>query len=141
MAGTIPDVSPARLNALRALYLLIALGMGVQLWPQLLTGSAHWVHASGTVKCMLTALTLLSLLGVKYPLRMLPLLFWEIARKTVWLLVILLPAWRAGTIDATTAQDAMGVGMVVLVYLALPWRYVVQQYGRAAGERWRATPA
>lgn len=135
----VEGVSPLRLNLLRGVYLLIGLGMGLQVWPQVVTGSGNWAQASGTVKCMFAALTLLALLGVRYPLKMLPLLFWELVWKTVWLLAILFPAWRSGTIDPIMAQDAIGVAVVVLVYAAMPWRYVVQQYARAPGEPWKAS--
>ena len=130
------DVSVLRLNLLRAVYLVIALGMGLQTWPQIITGSGNWAHAAGTVKCMFGALTLLCLVGLRHPLKMLPLLFWEIAWKTIWLVVIALPAWRSGTMDAETAENAFACALVALVYAAIPWRYVVLQYFAAPAERW-----
>ena len=133
------DVSVLRLALLRAVYLVIALGMGLQTWPQIITGSGNWVHAAGTIKCMFGALTLLCLVGVRYPLKMLPLLFWEMTWKTIWLVVIALPAWRSGTMDKETTENAFACGLVVLVYAAVPWRYVVRQYVRAPAERWSKT--
>lgn len=137
LTGT--EVSTLRLNLLRAVYLLIGLGMGIQVWPQIVTGSGNWLGASGIVKCMLGALTLLSLVGLRYPLKMLPLLFWELVWKTMWLLVVALPAWRAGNMDAETAENAFACGFVVLVYAAIPWSYVLRHYAGAAGDRWKST--
>lgn len=131
------EVSNIRLNFLRVVYLLIALGMGFQVWPQILTGSGNWVGASGMVKSMLGAVTLLSLLGLRYPLKMLPLLFWEVVFKTTWLLVVALPAWRAGNMSAEIADNVVACGMVVLVYAAIPWRYVFRHYAGAAGDSWK----
>jgi hypothetical protein len=133
------EVSTVRLNLLRAVYLLIGLGMGIQVWPQIVTGSGNWLGGTGVVKSMLAALTLLCLLGLRYPLKMLPLLFWELVWKTVWLLVVALPTWRAGSMDAETAETAFACGFVVLVYAALPWRYVLRHYAGAAGERWKSS--
>lgn len=130
-------VSLVRLYILRALYLLIAIAMGVQIWPKILTHSGNWQLMPGVVKCMLGAMTLLCLLGVRYPLKMLPLLFWELAWKTIWLLAVAMPAWRAGAIDADTAETAFECGFVVLVYVAIPWGYVVAEYGQALGSRWK----
>lgn len=41
----------------------------------------------GVVNSMLLALVLLAVLGLRYPLKMLPLLFWEIAWKATCLLL------------------------------------------------------
>jgi len=141
MQSTGVEVSNLRLNFLRAVYLLIALGMGSQVWPQILTGSGDWAGASGMVKSMLGAVTLLCLLGLRYPLKMLPLLLWEVVFKTTWLLVVALPAWRAGDMSAEIAENAVACGLVVLIYAAIPWRYVFRQYAGAAAERWTPVSA
>ncbi len=85
---------------------------------------------------MLGALTLLALLGVRYPTRMLPLLFWEAAWKTIWLAAVPLPALIAGRLDKDTAEIAAQCAVVVLVYAAIPWPYVARVFARDAGERW-----
>jgi hypothetical protein len=51
----------------------------------------------GVVNSMLLALVLLAVVGLRYPLKMLPLLFWEIAWKARWLLALALPAWKNHT--------------------------------------------
>ena len=132
------EVSTLRLNLLRAMYLLIALGMGSQIWPLILRHPADVEHMMGVVRAMLGALTLLCLLGLRYPLKMLPLLLVEFAWKTIWVLSFGLPLWGAGQLDAGTAEtlQACLVG-VVLVPLVMPWRYVAAQYLKAAGDRWR----
>ncbi len=127
-----------RLHALRAVYALIAIAMGGMTWPAILTHSGDWSFFGGVVKCMLGALTLLCLLGIRYPLQMLPLLFWELAWKTIWLLAVALPAWMTNSIDAEMADNIVATGLVVLVYVAIPWRYVAQHYVTKAGDPWRS---
>lgn len=127
-----------RLWVLRAIYALIAIAMGSMVWPAIMTHSGDWALMPGVVKCMLGALTALALVGIRYPLKMLPLLFWELGWKTIWLAAVALPAWQAGRMDADTAQTAFESGFVVLVYLAIPWRYVWEQYVRAPSDRWIA---
>ena len=131
-------VSTIRLYALRAMYLLVVLGLGSVLWPGIIMPHQPWGLAQGTVNCMLAAFSLLCLLGVRYPLQMLPVLLWEALWKTIWLLLVPLPQWLNGHADAATMATAFECSLVVLVYLAIPWRYVYAQYVLQAGTPWRA---
>ncbi|MFL5538950.1 MAG: hypothetical protein ACJ8J0_08155 [Longimicrobiaceae bacterium] len=134
------EVSTLRLNALRGTYLLIALGMGVQIWPLILRHPVEVEHMKGVVRAMLGALTLLcALFGARYPLKMLPLLFFEGVWKTVWVLSFGLPLWSAGRLDAGTAETLRACLLgVVLVPLVMPWGYVRKHYLAAPGDPWRA---
>ena len=132
------EVSIWRLNGLRAVYALIAIAMGSMTWPAILMHSGDWGFTAGVVKCMLGALTLLSLLGIRYPLQMLPLLFWELAWKTIWLLAVALPAWIANSIDAEMAENIFATALVMVVYAAIPWRYVIGHYVTRHGDPWRS---
>jgi hypothetical protein len=86
---------------------------------------------------MLAALTLLCLLGVRYPLQMLPLLLFELAWKTTWIVAIAFPLWTSNNLDPVTmgtVVDCM-VG-VVLCPLVIPWRYVWVNYVKKPSDRW-----
>jgi hypothetical protein len=131
------EVSSLRLYGLRAVYLMIGVCMGALVWPGVLHHDKPWELMHGVVNCMLAALSLLALLGVRYPLQMLPLLMWELAWKTIWLLVVALPLWRANALDAGTAELAVQCLVVIVVPIALPWRYVFDRYVRQRGDRWR----
>ena len=89
--------------------------------------------------CLLAALSLLSAMGLRYPLKMLPLLLFELAWKLIWLARVALPLWRAGKVDDALVGNTVATAAVVLVAVAIPWRYVVAQYIRAPGDRWRAS--
>jgi hypothetical protein len=131
------DVSLFRLYVLRALYLFIVVGLGVYLWPEVLDPGRHWGLMQGQASCMLAAFSLACALGLRYPLQMLPVLLWEVTWKTLWLAIVALPAWRAGHLDEPMKATIFAVSMVVLVYLAIPWRYVFTHYVKARGARWR----
>ena len=126
-------VSTLRLNVLRAAYALIAVGMGSMIWPLILQHPADVARMTGVVWSMLGAITLLSaLLGIRYPLKMLPVLFIELAWKTIWVLSFGLPLWSAGQLDAGTAETMQACLFgVILVPLVMPWGYVWTQYVRA----------
>jgi hypothetical protein len=130
------EVSLVRLYVLRAMYLLIVLGMGLQVWPAVLHHEQPWELMQGVVNCMLAAFAAVSLLGLRYPLQMLPILLWELVWKVTWLAVVALPQWRAGTLDEATSENMFMCSFVILVVIAIPWRYACQRYLRAPGERW-----
>jgi hypothetical protein len=127
-----------RLYVLRAMYLLIALGLAFSFWPLIVAPSNLDANAKTVVRALLGSLGLLALLGLRYPLAMIPLLLFELAWKMVWVLAFGLPAWRAGVADAYATETLFACLMgVVLVPLVLPWRHVVERFVRTPGDRWR----
>jgi hypothetical protein len=137
-APTSPELSVFRLYLLRALFLLIALGQGSQTWPAIIHHTRPWDLWHGVGMSFLGALTALSLLGVRYPIRMLPLLIFELAWKLLWVLAIWLPLWLAHRVDSDTADSFFSIFIgVVLVPLVLPWGYVWKNYVTAPGDRWK----
>ncbi|HEY5095669.1 MAG TPA: hypothetical protein VII69_11170 [Candidatus Eremiobacteraceae bacterium] len=131
------DVSLVRLYVLRALYLFIVVGLGTQIWPDILNPGRRWDLLEGIVSCVLAAFWFLCLLGLRYPLKMLPVLFWELIWKTLWLGIVALPQWLAGHIDESIVPNLYACSLVVLVYIAMPWTYVYARYLKAPGDRWR----
>jgi len=76
----------------------------------------------------------LSGLGLRYPLKMVPLLLLQLLYKTLWLVAVALPMWSAvRSIDFTRA---MVIGVVVDL-LGIPWSYVLATYVKERGDRWR----
>ena len=134
-----PEVSTFRLYVLRAAYLLIAVGLAFMVWPKLLSHTNEWAVMHGDTVSLLAGVQLLSILGIRYPLQMLPVLMFEFVWKTVWLLTIALPLWRADQIDAGTAEsvEACVFGVVVCL-VAIPWPYAYRHYVAAPGERWKS---
>ncbi len=130
-------VSTFRIYLMRVLYALIAFAMGANIWPAALN-HGQWDRWHGVGVSMLAALSLMCAIGIRYPLQMLPMLLFEFAWKTIFVLAIALPPWRAGRLDAATRETAFEclVG-VVLCPLVIPWGYVWTNYVKKAGDRWR----
>lgn len=133
------EVTLFRLYLLRALYLLIVVGLGLEIWPGLILREKPWETMESVVACMLAAFSLLSILGLRYPLQMLPLLLWELVWKTLWLIIIAAPLWSAGTMDEPTRAVAFAVSMVIIIPFIIPWPYIIAHYLKKPGERWRKT--
>ena len=97
----------------------------------------HWTLNSGVAHSFLLALALLSIVGIRYPLQMLPLLVYELLWKTVWLLGIALPLYLANQVDADTRQSFFEIAPIIIVIPFIPWRYVFANYVKKPGDRWR----
>jgi len=135
------EVSPWRLHALRAGYLVLVVGLGLTIWPGIIHHESPWTLMQGVVHCMLAAMSALAILGLRYPLRMLPLLFFELAWKSIWLVVVALPAWSAHHMDADTLETANECLAAVIFLIVIPWPYVFANYMIERGDRWGLPPS
>lgn len=133
------EVSIFRLYLLRATYLLIVVGVGTMIWPLLLRSPEAAEHFRGVTWCLLSTVALLALLGLRYPLKMLPLLFFELIWKATWVVSIGLPLRVAGSLEGAFSETWFAnVFGLVIVPLVIPWGYVVRKYIREAGDPWTA---
>lgn len=134
MAG----VTLRRLYALRISYALIALFLGVTIWPGVIHRTAEWTLMNGVAHCLLASLALVAALGIFRPIAMLPVLLFELGWKAIWLVAIGLPLWSAGRIDADAYETGKACLFGVILMLAvIPWPYVLARFVRGPGERWR----
>ena len=91
----------------------------------------------GVTLCLLTAMSLLAFLGLRYPVKMLPVLLFETTWKILWLALVALPNARSGTLDQTRTEIAVSCSLVVVIIAVIPWRHVWPQFVREPGDRWR----
>ena len=130
------DVSVVRLYLLRAGYLLLVVGLGSQVWPAIIHHAGPWDLMHGVASCLLAAIATLAVMGLRYPLRMLPLLFFEMLWKAIWLSAIAYPLWTAHKVDADT-MDTVNACLIAVVFpIVIPWRYVITTFVKAPGDRW-----
>ena len=129
------EVSLTRLYVLRATYLLLIVGLSAMNLPVLIS---HDPMSRGVIPSFLGGIWLLAFLGLRYPLQMLPLLLYEFAWKTIWLLVFGLPQWSSGQMPPTWPEDFKAiVAGVILMPIVIPWGYVYRHYVKQPSERWR----
>lgn len=80
----------------------------------------------------------MALLGIRYPLKMLPILLLELVWKSFWLVVFALPMYLNHGLDQYAREVVFACGMgVILTPLVIPWRYVINHYIVAKGSAWR----
>jgi hypothetical protein len=127
-----------RLYVLRAMYLLIGLWQGSKTWYAIVHHAQPLEFWHGVAMSFFGALTLLCLLGVRYPVKMIPLLIFEFTWKLIWVLAAWLPPYLGHSMDPLIADSFWGIFLgVVVVPLLLPWGYVWKTYVTAPGDRWR----
>jgi len=132
------EVSLVRLYVLRATYLLLVVGLGLAMLPEIVS---HPLTSRGVIPSLLGGVWALAFLGLRYPLQLLPLLMFEFMWKSIWMIGYGLPQWLAGQTPPTFAEDFSSIGLgVILMPLVIPWGYVYRCYARMPGARWRALP-
>ncbi|MET3808292.1 hypothetical protein ABIB25_005321 [Nakamurella sp. UYEF19] len=131
-------MSLRRLYLLRFGYLVMGGGFAVFKWPAFITHDGPWPLWEGVVQCILVAMSVLALLGLKYPVKMLPILLFESLWKLTWLAVVALPQLTGEGLDAATMEEFTKMLWVVVILAVIPWGYVARQYLAAPGDRWRS---
>jgi hypothetical protein len=142
-AATLPsearnsELSLLRIYLLRAFYLIITMGLGVVIWPIVIYHSSDFAIHHGVRFALLAGLGAISALGIRYPVKMLPILLFEFLWKTIYLLFFALPLWRAGQITDAVMEDVFSIGLVVIFWPLVPWGYVIKNYLLMSGDRWK----
>lgn len=122
-------VRPVNIYLLRALYFLMATFLAFDVWSYVLNHKGYWQSQEGMAWSVWAAFSTLAILGVFHPLKMLPILLLEVFYKSMWLLVVAYPLWRAGALAGSPAEGMSYVFIpVIVVILIIPWGYVFKTY-------------
>src|SRR4051794_21681732 len=98
---TSPSLRTSRLNLMRVGYLFMAVGLVLVKWPLIISGDVASLPVyEGVVAVLLTAMSLLAFLGLRYPVAMLPVLMFEVGWKVIWIAVVGIPNLAAGDMNA-----------------------------------------
>ena len=135
------EISVLRLNLLRAAYAFVAVGIALVVWPSILSHPGNWPLMSGVVSCMMAGVSVLALLGLRYPLQLLPVLLFELVWKTIWLGAVALPLWLSGGMDPRTMQSVVECLIAIVLIPVIPWGHVIRTYVKQPGARWRRSVA
>ena len=127
------EVSLLRLYILRAMYLVLVVGLGAMIVPEILS---HQLTSRGVIPALLGAVWLLAFIGLKHPLEMVPLLMFELAWKTIWMAFYGLPQWSAGRYPPTFAEDMFNIAFGAVLLFVIPWGYVWRHFVQRPGARW-----
>ena len=133
------NITTLRCNVLRAMYLLMFAAIPPMTVAHLVYSSKNLGADDGwaATGCLLAALALLCGLGLRQPVRMIPLLLLELLWKTIWMVRVALPLFLAGRVDDALVENSIAIGSAVILLPVIPWRHVVAAYLRGPVDPWR----
>jgi hypothetical protein len=78
---------------------------------------------------MWASYSIISFIGIMRPLKMLPIVLFEIIYKIIWLVVIAYPLWVKNELAGSPAEEMTNAFMwVVLPIVAMPYRYFFRTF-------------
>ena len=131
------EVSLFRIYTLRVAYLIMAVGLGLLVWPSVIRHTNEFAIAHGAQVAMLAGLGAIATLGLRYPVQMLPVLLFEVTWKAIYLIAFAYPMWSAHQITPAMAENIKAVSMVVILLPLIPWRYAFNHYVVKRGDSWK----
>lgn len=122
-------VRPFNVWGLRLFYLLMLVFVAPSAWGVLLAHEGPWQPLSAVAWAVWATYPALAFFALFHPLRWLPLMFFTIGYKAVWLAFVAWPLWQAGTMDGSDAQPiAESFLALPLLVLVVPWGYAWRTY-------------
>jgi hypothetical protein len=122
-------VRPVQIWGLRLFFLLMLVFVTPTAWRVLLTHEGAWDPVRAVAFAVWATYPALALFGVLRPLRWLPLMFFTIGYKAIWLAFVAYPLWQAGTLWGTpTGEVASSFLALPLLAAVVPWGYAWRTY-------------
>jgi hypothetical protein len=120
---------PIIVALLRLGYALVFVFVGYTSWSRIINHQGAWEPVGAAALSMWVSHSLLSLIGVFHPLKMLPLVLFEIVYKLVWLAIVAWPLWSANRLVGSPAEGMTYAFLPVVVLIVfVPWPYVFRKY-------------
>ena len=122
-------VRPVQVWGLRAFYFLMLVFVAPTAWRGLLAHDGAWDPLRAIAIAVWATYPALALFGLLRPLRWLPLMFFTIGYKAIWLAFVAVPLWQAGALWGTpTGEVAASFLALPLLAAVVPWGYAWSTY-------------
>ena len=114
---------------LRLLYTLMFFFVVYGSWSYIFKHTGPWDHVNAAAWCMWGTYSVIAFIGILRPLKMLPIVLFEIVYKIAWLLIVAYPLWVKNELAGSPAEGMTSDFIwVVLPIVAMPWRYFFRTY-------------
>ncbi|MCC3155241.1 hypothetical protein Q3A66_19180 [Hymenobacter sp. BT770] len=109
---------------LRLLFTLMFFFLTYESWEHILTHRGPWNNANAAAWCMWGSYSVISFIGILRPLKMLPIVLFEVVYKVAWLALVAYPLWMKHELIGSPAEGMTRVFVwVVFPIVAMPWGY------------------
>ena len=103
--------------------------LGQDAWTYILTFEGSWNHVAAAAWSVWASYSVLAVLGIIHPLKMLPLALLDILYKVIWLILVAYPLWATNQLIGSPAEEMTYAFLwVVLPIIAMPWKYAFENY-------------
>lgn len=123
-------ISKFRDYLLRFFYAVNALCLGGMVWTEIFTHKGVWESLPGVAFSFWGAFSILAILGIFQPLKMIPLLLVQFSYKLIWLVIVAYPLYITNHLVGSSAQDLASINFkgIIVDLLVIPWPYVIKNY-------------
>ncbi|TAI49166.1 hypothetical protein [Flagellimonas allohymeniacidonis] len=122
-------VTPLRLFFMRGLYFITFIGLAFQSWEYLIFPGEPLDYITGVTFSFWATYATLMGLGIRYPLKMLPLLYLQLAYKATWAILVYFPLKSEGLLTPEASYFySVCLTAIVLDVLIIPWSYTYKTY-------------
>jgi len=104
--------------------------VGTNAWKGILTHGGPWDPLQGVAFSFWAAYSTLMILGLRYPLKLLPLLLLQFFYKAVWLVVVAYPMWSSSQLRGSSASGLATIFVIAVAVdlVVAPWSYALRNY-------------
>ncbi|HEY9004756.1 MAG TPA: hypothetical protein VIM75_01415 [Ohtaekwangia sp.] len=122
-------VRPIQVYLLRLVFILTFLFVGMDSWSEIIRHQGDWNNMNAVAFSVWAAYSSLALLGILKPLKMLPVMAFQILYKVIWLTIVAYPLWANGTLESSPAAGMTKAFLwVILPIVAMPWGYFFRMF-------------
>lgn len=132
-----PTSSPAktkelpkwRLYIMRGHYIITFVGLTFDSWSTFFSPDKQMDTLSGVAYSFWASFALLMGIGVRFPIKMIPLLLLQLVYKSMWIIMTYLPAKSAGLLNESLESFFwICVVAIIVDLIVIPWSYVFKNY-------------
>ncbi len=118
-----------RLHIMRGLFFLNFIALAFDTWPIIFSPQEQLDTLTGVTYSFWASFSLLNLLGIRFPLKFIPILLLQLLYKIAWIISTYLPAKNSGLLNEDLDSFLwICVAGIVLNLLIIPWGYVYRNY-------------
>lgn len=121
-------VRPIQLYMLRLLFLLMFIFLSFEAWSTIATHRGPWEPVRAAAWAMWGAYAIIAFTGIRQPLKMLPIVLFEIIYKVTWLIIVAWPLYGIKMFSSQTDGMTRVYVWVIFPIVAMPWRYFFKAY-------------